>query len=123
MPLKLKPDTAIIADLGIEPNGAVQVFFTNSVARHMDKYVPYDEGILSLYNIPNSDTIVYEQPYATYQWRGEREDGSHKINEANRNRSMHPLATSHWEEKMWTAEKDDVLSEVADFMKRIGAKK
>lgn len=122
MPLKLKPDTAIIADLGLQPNGAVHTFFTNTCARYMDKYVPYDEGNLALYKIPSPDTILYEQPYADYQWRGERADGSHKINEANRNRSMHPLATSHWDKKMWTAEKDDVLSEVAEFARKIGAK-
>jgi len=122
MPLKIKPDDVIIANLGLSPNGPVQVFFTNTCARHMDKYVPFDEGNLSMYRIESPDTIVYEQPYATYQWRGERADGTHKINEANRNRSMHPLATSNWPEKMWTAEKDDVVKEVAEFARRIGAK-
>ena len=120
MALKLKPDTTIISELGIESNGPVHLYFTKRCADYMDQYVPYDEGYLSDYKIPKPDTILYEQPYADYQWRGERIDGSHKINEANRNRSMHPLATSHWDEKMWTAHKDDILKEVAEFQKKIG---
>ena len=122
MPLKLKPDSVILVGLGIQKNGPVHYFFTQSCAKHMDKYVPYDEGILSDYKIPEPDTILYEQHYAEYQWRGERIDGTRKINEANRNRSMHPLATSHWDEKMWSAEKDDILQEVAEFQKRYGGK-
>jgi hypothetical protein len=59
-------------------------------------------------------------PYAKYQYYGERKDGSHKINEANRNRSMHPEATSFWVEKMKTAEMDDIEKEVQDEIKRRG---
>ena len=119
--VKLKPDDVIIANFGLNTNGKTQAFFTNTCAKHMDKYVPFDEGILAMYKIPQPDTILYDQPYAEYQWRGERLDGTHKINEANRNRSMHPLATSNWSQKMWSAEKDDILTEVADYVKRIGA--
>lgn len=122
MPLKLKPDDVIMTELGIQKNGPVHLYFTKRCADYADKYVPYDKGDLSDYKIPQPDTILYDQPYATYQWRGMREDGSHKINEANRNREMHPDATSHWVEKMWTAHKEDILKEVADEVKRRGAR-
>ena len=121
MALNLKPDTVIISELGIQQNGPIHLYFTKRCADYMDKYVPYDEGDLSRYKIPQPDTILYEQHYAEYQWRGERIDGTYKINEANRNRSMHPDATSHWEEKMWTLHKDDILKEVAEEMKKRGA--
>ena len=42
----LKPISEIKANLGIEPNGRVQKFFTNACRNHMDKYVPKDTGML-----------------------------------------------------------------------------
>ena len=52
MPVKMKPISVIKARLGIEPNGQVQKFFTNTCYKHMDKYVPLDEG-----NLRNNVTI------------------------------------------------------------------
>ena len=37
MPVQLKPTSQIKARLGLEPNGRVQKFFTNSCYKHMDK--------------------------------------------------------------------------------------
>ena len=119
MPVSIKPTSVIKAKLGLEPNGRVQKFFTETCAKHMDKYVPFDEGILAdYYLLPNA--VVYNQLYARYQYKGIREDGTHKINEANRNRSFHPLATSYWDKKMVSAEIQDVVKEVQDY---IGGKK
>jgi hypothetical protein len=115
MALKLKPTSQIKARLGIDPNGRVQKFFTATCAKHMDKYVPFDEGNLADYRL-ESNAVVYEQPYARYQYYGIREDGTHKINEANRNRSFHPLATSYWDKKMVSAEMQDVIKEVQDYI-------
>ena len=77
MPVSIKPTSQIKAKLGIEPNGRVQKFFTNTCYKHMDKYVPMDEGNLrTIVNIePNY--ITYESPYAKYQYYGVREDGTH----------------------------------------------
>jgi hypothetical protein len=124
MSVQFKPLSTIKVDLGIQEGGPVHKFFTNTCYLHMDKYVPFDSGDLaSTVSISNDGKyIIYNMPYASYQWRGEREDGSHKINEENRNRSMHPLATSHWDKKMITAEGDDVIKEVADYMRKHGGK-
>ena len=46
MPVNLKPTSEIKARLGLDPNGRVQSFFTNTCYKHMDKYVPMDEGNL-----------------------------------------------------------------------------
>lgn len=116
MPLIMKPTSVIIARLGLEPDGRVQAEFTKRCREHMDKYVPFDEGDLSTIVDVQPSWITYESSYAKYQYRGMREDGTHKINEANRNRSMHPLATSYWDKKMVSAEMGEVVKEVQDFM-------
>jgi hypothetical protein len=111
MPVELKPTSIIEARLGIEPDGRVQKQFTSSCAEHMDKYVPFRKGILSDYTIVDN-MIVYNQIYASYQYYGQRKDGTHKINPDNRDRSKHPLATSYWDKKMVSAELKDVINEV-----------
>lgn len=66
----LKPTSEIKANLGIEPNGRVQKFFTNTCYRYMDKYVPKDTGVLrEVVNI-QPDSITYQSPYAHAQYVG-----------------------------------------------------
>ena len=117
MPVRLKPINVILADLNLEKGGKVETFATETCAKHMDKYVPFDEGNLAKYYITGNE-IHYDQNYASYQYFGRRKDGSHPINEGNRNRTYHPLATSYWDAKMMTAEKTEVIQEIQDFMRR-----
>ena len=107
MSVKLKPTSKIITRLGLNADGRVQKFFTSECAKAMDKYVPFDKGNLADYRLEKT-SVVYQQPYAKYQYYGVREDGTHRINEANRNRSMHPLASSYWDRKMVTADLPDI---------------
>lgn len=117
--VKMKPIGVIKARLGIEPNGRVQKFFTSTCAKHMDKYVPFDGGNLADYHL-ESDAVVYEQLYAEYQYYGMRKDGTHVINPENRDRTKHPLASSYWDKKMVSAEMQDVVKEVQDYINRGG---
>jgi len=66
----LKPVSEIKMNLGIEPNGRVQKFFTNTCYKHMDKYVPKDTGILRENVVLQSDSITYQSPYAHAQYVG-----------------------------------------------------
>ena len=66
----LKPISEIKANLGIEPNGRVQKFFTNTCRNHMDKYVPKDTGALRENVLIESDNITYNVPYAHAQYVG-----------------------------------------------------
>lgn len=66
----MKPISHIKARLGIEPNGKTQKFFTNTCKRYMDKYVPYQEGNLKTNVDIQDDKIVYQSPYAHYQFTG-----------------------------------------------------
>lgn len=111
MPVKLKPTTQIKARLGIQPNGRVQKFFTNTCYKHMDKYVPMREGNLRTVVDIQSDSITYESPYAQYQYKGMREDGSRPV----RNYTT-PGTGSYWDRRMVSAEIQDVVKEVQDYI-------
>lgn len=68
--MKLKPVSSIKADLGINPNGRVQAFFTDDCKRHMERYVPYDVGNLRTIVTTTPKSITYESPYAHYMYVG-----------------------------------------------------
>ena len=111
MPVKLKPASQIKARLGIEPNGRVQKFFTNTCYKHMDKYVPKDEGNLRTIVDVESNSITYESPYARYQYYGVREDGTHKV------KNYTTSGTGpYWDKRMVSAEMQDVVKEVQDYI-------
>lgn len=124
MPVKLKPTSVIKARLGIEPNGRVQKFFTNTCAKHMDKYVPMREGTLAETVIIDgeptrnvtADTITYTQNYARYVYNGISKSGK----PLNYSTDKHHLATHHWDKVMVSAEMPVVVKEVQEY---IGGKK
>ena len=67
----LKPISEIKADLGIEPNGKVQKYFTERCYQHMDKYVPMaDTHQLRENVVRGTDYIKYNVPYAHAQYVG-----------------------------------------------------
>lgn len=116
MPIKLQPTSVIKARLGIEPNGRVQKFFTNTCYKHMDKYVPMSDleskgDLRTVVDIkPNS--ITYESPYAHAQYIGYTKGPV-------RNYTT-PGTGPYWDKRMVSAEMQDVIKEVQDY---IGGKK
>ena len=67
----LKPISEIKVDLGIEPNGEVQKYFTERCYQHMDKYVPMaDTHQLRENVVKGTDYIKYNVPYAHAQYVG-----------------------------------------------------
>lgn len=111
MPVKLKPTSEIKAHLGIEPNGRVQKFFTNTCYKHMDKYVPQDNGDLRTIVDIQPDNITYESPYAEYQYYGMRKDGTHVVKNYTT-----PGTGTYWDKRMVSAEMQDVVKEVQDYI-------
>ena len=111
MPVKLNPASQIKARLGIEPNGRVQKFFTNTCYKHMDKYVPKDEGNLRTIVDIESNSITYESPYAKYQYYGMRDDGTHVVKKYTT-----PGTGTYWDKRMVSAEMKDVVKEVQDYV-------
>ena len=76
--MELEPISTIKLRLGINPGGKVQKFFTDTCAKHMDKYVPRDSQTLRDTVIKEGqvtsnvgvDRITYAQPYAHAQYIG-----------------------------------------------------
>lgn len=110
MPVKMQPTSVIKARLGLEPNGRVQKFFTNTCYKHMDKYVPKDEGNLRTIVDIQPDSITYESPYARYQYYGVREDGTHVVKNYTT-----PGTGPYWDKRMVSAEMQDVVKEVQNY--------
>ena len=114
MPVKMKPTSTIKARLGLEPNGRVQKFFTNTCYKHMDKYVPLGETGMLRTNVDiQADSITYEQPYAHYQYKGISKSGK-PLNYRT------PGTGSYWDKRMVSAEIQDVVKEVQDYVNRGG---
>lgn len=111
MPVTVKPTSVIKARLGLEPNGRVQKFFTNTCYRYMDKYVPMDEGNLRTNVDITSYSITYQSPYARYQYYGVREDGTHEVKNYTT-----PGTGTYWDKRMISAEMKDVIKEVQDYV-------
>lgn len=116
MPVKLNPTSVIKARLGIEPNGKIQRFFQNTCYKAMDRFVPMDKGELrSTVDLSNPNYIVYEMPYARYQYYGIREDGSHKVVNYTT-----PGTGPYWDRVMWSAKGQDIVKQVQDKLERGG---
>lgn len=115
MPLKMKPISEIKVDLGIQNGGKVHAFFTETCYKAMDKYVPMDEGNLRTNVDVQTDKIIYESPYATYQYYGMREDGSHVVRKYTT-----PGTGTYWDKRMWTAEGSKVITQVQNYINNGG---
>ena len=111
MPTKLKPTSTIKARLGLDPNGRVQKFFTNTCYKHMDKYVPQDSGDLRTIVDIQPDSITYESVYAEYQYYGMRKDGTHVVKNYTT-----PGTGPYWDKRMVSAEMENVVKEVQKYI-------
>lgn len=109
MTVKLKPTSQIKARLGIEPNGRVQKFFSNTCYKHMNKYVPMDEGNLRINANVKADSITYESPYARYQYYGISKSGK-PLNYRT------PGTGDYWDKRMVSAEMEQVVQEVQNYI-------
>lgn len=109
MPVKIKPTSQIKARLGIEPNGRVQKFFTNTCYKHMDKYVPKDLGNLRTIVDLQANSITYESPYAHVQYIG-------IIQGRPVQNYTTPGTGSYWDKKMVSAEMKQIENEVQNYI-------
>lgn len=124
MALIMQPANVIKVRLGVENGGPIQAFFTAECAKAMDKYVPFDEGNLAGTVIENGEptsnvgtsTIIYTQPYARYVYYGISKKGK----PLKYHTDKHKLATSYWDQHMWTAHGDDIIKRVQKMVDRGG---
>lgn len=78
-------------------------------SRHMYKYIPYDTGLMSnsvrVSATGDKGIITYTTKYAKEQYWGPDDNW-------NRNRTVHPLATSLWDKQCWAVEKREIINEI-----------
>lgn len=126
-----------IAKCGTGVGGHVQAAVDAAVIRYCSPYVPYDEGVLSgsasTATKIGSGEIVYDTPYARYQYYGEVYGPSFPIVENGEvtgwksppkkyptgrklqyNTVHNPQAGSHWFDRAMADHAQDVLKEAQD---------
>ena len=108
--MELKPISQIKAQLGINPDGRVQRFFTDTCAKHMDKYIPRDTGMLRANITKTADSITYESPYAHAQYIG--------YTKGEVKNYTTPGTGPYWDKRMVSAEMEKVVSEVQAYVNR-----
>lgn len=117
MSFQMKPTSVIKANLGLNPGGRIQKFFTNECYKAMDRFVPMDEGDLRTIVSMSIDgtAIIYESPYARYQYYGIRRDGTRVVMNYTT-----PGTGPYWDERMWSVDKDRILRSVQKEIERGG---
>ena len=106
----IQPTSRIIARLGLEPNGTTQKFFTQSCYKRMDKYVPMRDGDLRTIVDIEPQWITYEVPYAHPQYIG--------FTSGPVRHYTTPGTGPYWDKRMMSAEKQDLIKEVENFIKK-----
>lgn len=139
--VELKPVGVIKARLGIEPNGRVQRKFQSLCAQYMAKYIPGGEGgeIEKYKDMSNPTQIVYYHPGAHYQYTGilyvmDNGKGAYyspsygfwskpgaKKHATNTPLNYHiPGTGDHWDERMKSAEMDNLVEDLQNYVNRGG---
>ena len=99
--------------LKIDENGSAQAHLTETCYKAMDKYVPIDNGDLRTIVTLTTNSITYESPYASYQYYGIRQDGSHKVKNYTKSGTG-----PYWDKRMISADIDKVVKQVQDYIRR-----
>lgn len=115
MPVRMKPTSVIKRQLGIQKDGPVHKFFTNACYIHMDKYVPMNTGDLRTVVSMTPHSITYHMPYAEAQYRG-------VVHGTEVKNYTTPGTGPYWDKKMVSAEINDVIEEVQDYIKTHGGR-
>lgn len=93
----------IIDKFGMTDGGSADLFLANTCFRRMHKYVPLDTGTLASDVTVRPKSVTYEQQYAHKQYTTNKGKG---------------IRGKYWDRKMVSAEKDIIVKEVTDFIKK-----
>lgn len=107
--IELEQADKIIRDLGLDTDA--QYFFTDECAKRSDKYVPFDTGLLRDTKFITTDYYEYIQPYATRQYYENEGNGKEGTSRGG-------LRGKYWVERMWSAEEDEIIRAVQDYLDR-----
>lgn len=124
--VEMKPVGVILARLGIDKNGRVQRFLTETVNKRITRYMPYRAGVLSskLKFVSSPTEITVLGPYARYQYYGKVMVGKppKQVTDTDLtyDKTKHPSAGPFWDRRLMAAEKDVILREIGACIKRGG---
>ncbi|MDD4390591.1 MAG: minor capsid protein [Eubacteriales bacterium] len=106
---------AMLKKRGLEVGGRVQRLFTNEVARYADPYIPMQQGALKNMPIIEDDGIIYNTPYARYQYYGKVMVGKAPKKLTERSLTYHgaPKRGAFWDKRMWADKKSIIMDMVA----------
>lgn len=103
--LQIDPVDRILLKRNLNKSGKGLRFFTHEVRRLSDPYVPFLNGKLSEEVTESPGSITYNVPYARRQY----------YENNGKNRSKHPLAGSHWTERMWADRGKEIVKATAAY--------
>lgn len=99
--INIDPADQIMLRRGLNNNGRAQRFFTSTVRRFCDPYVPKLHGPLKNSAVVKVDSITYNTPYARRQYYEHKGDG---------------LRGAKWDRRMWSSRGPEIVNQVANFV-------
>ena len=143
--VEMKPVNTILVRLGVDKNGDVQKFVTNTINRRMTLYMPYRTGAVStkLKYVKSPVEIEVLAPYARPMYYGKvmvnaktgkgpafipgvgyRYKKGAILKATDRDlkydTTKHPNAGPFWDRRMMAAEKDAIVSDIQAYVRRKG---
>lgn len=127
--VEMKPVNTILTNLGVDKNGGVQQFVTNTINKRITRYMPYRTGVLAtkLKIIKSPTEIEILGPYARYQYYGKVMVGSAPKTvtdiDLQYDKTKNPQAGPFWDRRMMAAEGDAIAADVQDYINRKAGKR
>lgn len=113
---------AILKSRGLGGSTAARRHLASTVARLCDPYVPMRQGFLKNQEKITEDggavAVVYTEPYAHYQYRGEVMAGRAPKHYTGRPMDHHgaPMRGKEWDKRMMADRGDEVVDDLAKFV-------
>ena len=125
MSVKIDINTAKILKVrGLGGSKDAQKYLASEVKRLCDPYVPMQQGLLKNNATIAGDgsSIVYNQPYAHYQYYGEVMAGRAPKQYTGKKLKYHgaPMRGAQWEKRMLADKSKDLENSVEAYIKRGG---
>lgn len=110
---------------GLEKGGRVQMLLTQTCAKEMDPYVPFQQGVLKNTRTIGIDRVTYRGPYARFQYYGKvmlgikshsawAKSGERKVvTETDLTYHGAPKRGPFWDKRMWADKKEKIVRVVA----------
>lgn len=126
--VKMQPVNVILTRLGVDKNGDVQQFVTNSINRRITRYMPYRTGALStkLKYVKSPVEIEVNARYARYQYYGKVMVGKAPKVAIDKPLNQEPHSPGNdragpfWDKRLMAEEADAIAAEAQEYVRRKG---